>query len=90
MLGRILVWIRPGFVTDPTLQPRLSAHEVLAMVGASFGPCPPGLDMVWAGVALVDGRLVWTACTAVRGSTTCSTVDDATGAVGTMTHHDVQ
>lgn len=89
MLGRVLAWIRPGFVTDPTLQPRLSTHEVLGMVGASFGPGPrptvaPIRDMAWAGVALIEGRLVWTACISDRGVTTCSTIDDATGAAGSI------
>ncbi len=83
VLARLMTWIRPGFVTDPAREPRLTAHAVMVLTGAM----PPGMRQPGPGgasatVQLVQGRLIWTVCVTEAGRTTCRTVDDETEALG--------
>jgi len=85
MLARLLAMIRPGFVTDPLLEPRLSDAQALGLAAAAVGPCPPGPDMVSATLHLVEDRLVWSVSSSGIGAITVVRIDDATSAVGPVT-----
>lgn len=85
MLARLLAMIRPGFVTDPLLEPRLSDAEALGLAAAAVGPCPPGQELLSAALHLVEDRLVWTVSSMGIGTVTSVRVDDATGAASPVT-----
>ena len=87
ILARLLAMIRPGFVTESILEPRMSPAEVLAAVSRAAGPRPPGQELIGVVLRQVDGRLVWLVGTVNRGASASVEVDDATGAVGPLTHH---
>lgn len=86
ILARLLAMIRPGFVTEPVLEPRMSPAEVLAAVSRAVGPRPPGQELIGMTLHQVDGRLLWSVGTVNRGASASVEVDDATGAVGPLTH----
>lgn len=87
VLTRLLTMIRPGFVTEPTLEPRMSLAEVLAAVSHATGPRPPGKELIGVTLRQVDGRLLWLVGTMDKGASESVCVDDATGAVGLLMHH---
>ena len=85
MLARLLAMIRPGFVTEPILEPRLRGAQALCLAAAAVGPCPPGQEMLSATLSLVGDRLVWTVSSLGVGAVLVVKIDDATGAVGPAT-----
>lgn len=87
ILARLLAMIRPGFITDPILEPCMSPAEVLAAVSCAVGPRPPGQELIGVILRQVDGRLLWSVSTMNKGASESVWVDDATGAVGPLTHH---
>lgn len=87
VLSRLLAFIRPAFVTEQMLEPRMTEAEVLAVVALAVGPCPPGQELHWATLRQVEGRLVWTVSTLTMGPSAAVCVDDATGVVGPLTRH---
>ena len=86
VLARLLAMIRPGFVTEPILEPRMSRAEVVAAVSLAVGPRPPGQELIGVTLRQVDGRLLWSISTINRGASASVDVDDATGMVGPLTH----
>lgn len=82
MLARLLAMIRPRFVTEPLLEPRLSAAEAVSLAAAAVGPRPEGRELGSTMLHLVEDRLVWTVSTWGMGAVEFVKIDDATGAVG--------
>lgn len=82
MLARLLAMVRPGFVTEPLLEPRLCKAQALGLAAAAVGPCPPGQELLSASLHLTEDRLVWTVSSFAVGATMYVRIDDATGAVG--------
>lgn len=87
ILARLLAMIRPGFITEPILEPRMSPAEVLAAVAHAVGPRPPGQELIGMTLRQVDGRLIWSVGAMTRGASESVSVDDATSAVGPLTYH---
>lgn len=90
MLARLLAMIRPGFVTDSILEPRLCGAQALCLAAAAVGPCPPGQGMLSATLSLVGDRLAWTVSSLGVGAILVVKIDDATGAVGPATRGGLQ
>jgi len=86
VLSRLLAMIRPAFVTEPILEPRMSRAEVLAAVSLAVGPRPPGQELMGVTLRQVYGRLLWSVGTMNMGASTSVDVDDATGVVGPLTY----
>ena len=82
MLARLLAMIRPGFVTEPLLEPRLSGAQAVCLAAVAVGPRPAGQELLSAALHLVEDRLVWTVSSTGVGAVTSVRIDDATGAVG--------
>jgi len=82
MLARLLSMTRPGFVTQPLLEPRLCKAQALSLAAA--GPCLSGQELLSASLHLMEDRLVWTVTIFAIRATVYVRIDDATGAVGPL------
>jgi len=66
---------------DP-LQTRMTEEEVRVLADRAAREAGIDATLSMVGVQCTEGRVMWTANTAIRGSGWSVTVDDATGEVG--------